>query len=45
MGCLYAISGYYSNVDNAIGEKRLDSILFGSKATAINNALSLALSE
>lgn len=44
-GAYNAISGYYSNVDNAIGEKRLDSILFGSKATAINNALSLALSE
>lgn len=35
-GVYNAVSGYYSNVDNAIGEKRMDSLLYGDKANKIH---------
>ena len=41
-GAFNAISGYYSNVDNAEGVKRMDSLLYGDKnrkiESAVNNA-------
>ena len=41
-GAFNAISGYYSNVDNAEGIKRMDSLLYGDKGrkleSAVNNA-------
>ena len=41
-GAFNAISGYYSNVDNAVGTKRLYSLLYGDKSrkleSAVNNA-------
>ena len=33
-----AISGYYSNVDNSEGIKRMDSLLFGDKSRKIQQA-------
>lgn len=42
-GAYNAITGYYSNVDNAVGEKRMDSLLFGSKANTMTKALELAI--
>lgn len=41
-GAYNAITGYYSNVDNISGEKRTEGLLFGSKATAMANALEAA---
>lgn len=41
-GAVNAVSGYYSNVDNAIGEKRFDSIVFGDKSRKIQNAFDMA---
>lgn len=43
-GAYNAITGYYSNVDNISGEKRTDSLLFGSKATSMATALEAAIS-
>ena len=44
-GAFNAISGYYSNVDNATGIKRLDSLLYGDKSKkleyAVNNAVNI----
>lgn len=37
-GVYGAISGYYSNVDNAEGEKRMDSLLYGDKSRKIELA-------
>lgn len=41
-GAFNAISGYYSNVDNATGIRRMDSLLYGDKnkkiESAVNNA-------
>jgi hypothetical protein len=37
-GLYNAVSGYYSNVDNATGIKRMDSLLFGDKAKKIQKA-------
>lgn len=37
-GAYGAITGYYSNIDNSIGTKRMDSLLFGDKARKIENA-------
>lgn len=41
-GAFNAISGYYSNVDNSEGIKRMDSLLYGDKnrklESAVNNA-------
>lgn len=43
-GVYNAITGYYSNVDNIEGTKRMDSILFGDKAKKIENTGNLLLS-
>lgn len=44
-GAFNAISGYYSNIDNAVGTRRMDSLLYGDKnkklESAVNNAASL----
>ena len=40
-GAYNAITGYYSNVDNKIGEKRMDSLLYGTA----NNTMQLALNK
>lgn len=41
-GAANAISGYYSNIDNAVGEKRFDSLIFGDKSRKIQTAFVLA---
>lgn len=41
-GAVNAISGYYSNVDNAVGIKRLDSILYGDKSKKLETAFNKA---
>ena len=41
-GAVNAISGYYSNVDNSTGIKRLDSILYGDKSRKIETAFNMA---
>ena len=38
-GAYNAITGYYSNVDNKEGTKRLDSLLWGSANNSMNKAL------
>lgn len=43
-GVYNAINGYYSNVDNAVGEKRMDSLMFGDKARKIKAAGDYVLS-
>ena len=42
-GCYNAVTGYYSNVDNSEGIKRMDSILYGDKARKIELAGNLIL--
>lgn len=42
-GVYNAVNGYYSNVDNATGEKRMDSLLFGDKSRKIQLAGNLIL--
>ena len=42
-GAINAVSGYYSNVDNSEGIKRMDSILFGDKSRKIELASNLVL--
>lgn len=42
-GVYNAVTGYYSNVDNAEGIKRMDSILFGDKSRKIEFAGNLVL--
>lgn len=42
-GVYNAINGYYSNVDNAEGAKRMDSLLFGDKSRKIQKASELIL--
>ena len=37
-GAYNAVTGYYSNVDNAEGIKRFDKLVFGSQALKIQNA-------
>ena len=37
-GAYNAVNGYYSNVDNISGEKRMDSLLFGDKANKIKQS-------
>lgn len=44
-GVLNAISGYYSNVDNSEGLKRMDSLLFGDKANKLELSNKLLLEE
>lgn len=38
-GAFNAISGYYSNVDNSEGSKRMDSLLYNDKAKKLERAL------
>lgn len=42
-GAYNAVTGYYSNIDNAEGLKRMDSILYGSKASKIQMAGNLIM--
>lgn len=42
-GTYNAITGYYSNVDNAVGLKRMDSLLYGDKSNKIETAGNLIL--
>lgn len=42
-GTYNAITGYYSNVDNAVGLKRMDSLLYGDKSKKIETAGNLIL--
>lgn len=41
-GAANAISGYYSNIDNSEGAKRMDSILYGDKSNKIAKAFDAA---
>ena len=41
-GAFNAVSGYYSNVDNSNGIKRLDSLLYGDKGRKIESAVNNA---
>lgn len=38
-GAFNAISGYYSNVDNAMGTRRMDSLLYGDKNRKLESAV------
>ena len=38
-GAFNAISGYYSNIDNSEGVKRLDSLLYGDKSRKLESAV------
>lgn len=42
-GAVNSITGYYSNIDNVEGAKRMDSILFGDKSRKIINAFDTAI--
>jgi len=42
-GVYGAITGYYSNVDSAVGLKRMDSLLYGDKSKKIETAGNLIL--
>jgi len=42
-GVYNAVNGYYSNVDKAEGTKRMDSLLYGDKATKIKQSANLLL--
>ena len=42
-GAYGAITGYYSNIDNSVGSKRMDSLLFGDKSRKIERAGNLLL--
>ena len=42
-GAYNAITGYYSNIDNSNGIKRMDSLLYGDKANKIERAGNLLL--
>lgn len=42
-GAYGAITGYYSNVDNSVGIKRMDTLLFGDKSRKIEKAGNLLL--
>lgn len=41
-GAYNGITGYYSNVDNKQGEKRMDALLYGSVNNSMNKALNVA---
>lgn len=43
-GVVNAVSGYYCNIDNSEGVKRMDSLLYGDKNNKINKAMLSALS-
>lgn len=38
-GAYNAVTGYYSNIDNSSGEKRMDGLCYGGANKAMNNAL------
>lgn len=42
-GAYNAVTGYYSNVDNSVGTKRMDSLLFGDKSRKIQRASDILL--
>lgn len=42
-GAYNAVTGYYSNVDNAVGLKRMDSLLYGDKSNKIQTTGNLVL--
>lgn len=42
-GLYNAVSGYYSNIDNAVGLKRMDSLLYGDKSKKIQRAGDIVL--
>lgn len=42
-GVYNAVTGYYSNVDNSIGAKRMDSLLYGDKSRKIELAGNLLI--
>lgn len=42
-GVLNAVSGYYSNVDNAEKTKRMDTLLYGDRSNKIANATNLLM--
>lgn len=44
-GAYNAVSGFYCNVDNATGQKRMDSLLFGDKSRKIEKATKLILTH
>ena len=44
-GAYNAVTGFYSNVANLSGEKRMDSLLYGSANRVMNKALNLAFAE
>lgn len=44
-GVANAISGYYSNIDNSEGAKRMDSLLFGDKANKIKAGFDYAIAS
>ena len=44
-GAYNAVTGFYSNVANLSGEKRMDSLLYGSANNVMNRALNLAFAE
>ena len=44
-GAYNAVTGFYSNVANLSGEKRMDSLLYGSANRVMNKALNLALAD
>lgn len=41
-GAYNAVTGYYANIDNGVGEKYLDSMLYGDKSNKLANALAMA---
>lgn len=41
-GAVNAITGYYSNIDNAKDDKRFDSLVFGDKSRKIQSAFAMA---
>lgn len=43
-GAYNAVTGYYSNVDNKNGEKRMDSLLYGGANVAMTNSLNKIIS-
>lgn len=42
-GAYNAFTGFWSNCNNAVGENRMNSLLYGDKGRKIQNALALAL--
>lgn len=44
-GVYNAVTGYYSNEDNAEGEKRMDTLLYGDRANKIQNVGELIMKE